>query len=99
MNAAVYFDRVIAICRRAGFRRITLRGDTDFSQTEHLDRWNDAGVEFVFGFDATDKLYALAEKLPDSAWKPLAASAAEDLRQASLAATERQGADRRRAGI
>ena len=70
-NAAVYFDRAIAICRRAGFRRITLRGDTDFSQTEHLDRWNDAGVEFVFGFDATDKLYALAEKLPDSAWKPL----------------------------
>ena len=70
-NAAVYFDRAIAICRRAGFRRITLRGDTDFSQTEHLDRWNDAGVEFVFGFDATDKLYALAEKLPDSAWKLL----------------------------
>jgi len=70
-NAAVYFDRAIAICRRAGFRRITLRGDTDFSQTEHLDRWNDAGVEFVFGFDATDKLYALAEKLPDSVWKLL----------------------------
>jgi hypothetical protein len=27
------------LCRRAGFRRILLRGDTDFSQTEHLDRW------------------------------------------------------------
>src|SRR5262249_44506262 len=23
-----------------GFRRVLLRGDTDFSQTEHLDRWD-----------------------------------------------------------
>src|SRR5262249_5461319 len=28
-------DRAIALCRRAGFRRISLRADTDFSQTEH----------------------------------------------------------------
>jgi hypothetical protein len=32
-NAAVYFDRSIALCRRAGFRRVLLRGDNDFSQT------------------------------------------------------------------
>ena len=33
--------------------RIFLRGDTDFSQTEHLDRWDDAGdVRFLFGIDA-----------------------------------------------
>ena len=41
-QAAFYFDRAIALCRRAGFRKIRLRGDTDFTQTEHLDRW-DAG--------------------------------------------------------
>ena len=29
-----------------------LRGDTDFSQTPHLDRWHEQGdVRFVFGFD------------------------------------------------
>jgi hypothetical protein len=70
-NAAVYFDRAIDLCRRAGFRRITLRGDTDFSQTEHLDRWDEEGVEFIFGFDATDNLEELAKKLPESVWKPL----------------------------
>ena len=40
-EAAFYFDRAIALCRRAGFRKIRLRGDTDFTQTEHLDRWDD----------------------------------------------------------
>jgi hypothetical protein len=68
-QAAVYFDRAIAVCRRAGFRRILLRGDTDFSQTEHLDRWDTDGVRFLFGIDATPALYEIAENLPKSAWK------------------------------
>ena len=42
-QAHTYLDKTIALCRRAGFQRIYLRGDTDFSQTEHLDRWDDAG--------------------------------------------------------
>src|SRR6478609_6796147 len=51
-QAHVFVDRTITLCRRAGFRRICLRGDTDFSQTEHLDRWDDAGdVRFLFGID------------------------------------------------
>ena len=70
-QAAVYFDRAIALCRRAGFRKILLRGDTDFSQTEHLDRWDTDGVRFIFGIDATPTLYELAEKLPKSAWRVL----------------------------
>ena len=47
-DAYLYYDRAIALCLRGGFRRITLRGDTDFSQTTHLDRWDqDArGVHF-----------------------------------------------------
>ena len=67
-NAAVYLDRSIDLCRRAGFRRILLRGDTDFSQTTQLDRWHDDDVEFVFGMDAMPNLVKLAEDLPDSAW-------------------------------
>lgn len=70
-NAATYFDLAVALCRRAGFRRILLRGDTDFTQSERLDRWDEQLVEFIFGIDAMPNLYELAEKLPDSAWKPL----------------------------
>ena len=70
-QASFYFDRAITLCRQAGFRKIRLRGDTDFTQTEHLDRWDQQGVKFVFGIDATNKLYALAGELPPSAWKTL----------------------------
>jgi hypothetical protein len=70
-HAAWYFDQSIALCRKAGFRKTILRGDTDFTQTEHLDRWDKQGVQFIFGIDATDKLYGLAEKIPAEAWKVL----------------------------
>jgi hypothetical protein len=51
---------------------VLLRGDTDFSQTEHLDRWNaDARVRFIFGYDARANVVALAEQLPEKAWKKL----------------------------
>lgn len=71
-SAAVYFDRAITLCRAAGFREILLRGDTDFSQTEHLDRWDDQGeVRFVFGIDAMPNLVALADELAEGLWKPL----------------------------
>ena len=70
-QAAFYFDRAIALCRRAGFQKIRLRGDTDFTQTEHLDRWDAGNVRFVFGIDATKTLYELAGELPQNAWKTL----------------------------
>jgi len=70
--AAWYFDQAIALCRKAGFQKITLRGDTDFTQSEHLDGWDKQGVKFVFGIDATAKLYELAGELPPEAWKVLA---------------------------
>jgi hypothetical protein len=69
--AAEYFDRAIRLCRRGGFRKILLRGDTDFTQTEHLDGWNADGVRFVFGIDAMANLYEKAENLPKSAWRRL----------------------------
>jgi Transposase DDE domain group 1 len=71
-GAAEQVDQVLQLCFRAGFQRVVLRGDTDFSQTEHLDRWaSDPRVRFIFGFDATPNLKALAEALPDRAWQPL----------------------------
>jgi hypothetical protein len=70
-GAAEYLDRAVALCRRAGFRRVTLRGDTDFTQTRHLDRWSADRVRFLFGYDARDNLIEEAETLPKSAWKRL----------------------------
>ena len=70
-GAAARFDQARVLCQDAGFRRITFRGDTDFSQTEHLDRWDAAGVRFVFGYDARANLIREAEALPARAWTPL----------------------------
>src|SRR5207244_6832297 len=71
-GAAAAVDRALAVCFRGGFRRVLLRGDTDFSQTEHLDRWNaDGRVRFIFGYDAMANVVALAEHLPERAWREL----------------------------
>ena len=62
-QADLYLDKSIAWCRRAGFLKIFLRGDTDFSQTTHLDRWDQAGdIRFLFGIDAHETLKALARR-------------------------------------
>jgi hypothetical protein len=50
---------------------ITLRGDTDFTLTAELDRWDGQGITFIFGMDAHPKVVQLAEALPEEAWKPL----------------------------
>ncbi len=71
-NAAAYLDRSIALCREAGFKSILLRGDTDFSQTAHLDRWDQQqDVRFLFGIDAHATLLIRAELLAKSGWKEL----------------------------
>ena len=67
-HAHGYLDRAIALCRRGGFRKFTLRGDTDFTQTRHLDRWDEDGVRFVFGIDAMANLKGLAEDLTADAY-------------------------------
>jgi hypothetical protein len=71
-GAAEQVDQVLDVCFRGGFRRVLLRGDTDFSQTEHLDRWTaDPRVRFLFGYDAAPNLKDIAEALPVLAWRPL----------------------------
>ena len=50
---------------------VTIRGDTDFTHTAHLDLWNEGGRRFILGMDAHPKVIGLAEALPASAWKPL----------------------------
>lgn len=70
-GAAEYLNRAVKVCRRAGFRKVMLRGDTDFTQTEYLDGWDKDRVQFIFGIDAMANLYEIAEKLPENAWRRL----------------------------
>lgn len=70
-HASFFIDQAIELCRKAGFRRIIVRGDTDFALTEYFDRWTDEGVEFVFGIDAMPKLVGIAESLETTDWKSL----------------------------
>jgi hypothetical protein len=71
-GAAEAVDALLPKLFTAGFRRVLLRGDTDFSQTKHLDRWDDDGrITFLFGFDAIPAVKDRAEDLPAAAWKKL----------------------------
>jgi len=78
-GAAERFDQARMLCQDAGFRRITFRGDTDFSQTAHLDRWDTAGVRFIFGYDARANLIRAADALPARTWRPLVRRPPEEI--------------------
>jgi hypothetical protein len=69
-------DEAIAVCQRAGFDDVLLRGDTDFTMTAHLDRWDDQGVRFVFGYDANESFVDRAENLHPNDYEKLARKAA-----------------------
>lgn len=70
-GATHWFDESIKVCRAAGFRKITLRGDTAFSQVKQLDRWTEADVRCIFGIPMHSNLLEKAVSLPLDAWKPL----------------------------
>jgi hypothetical protein len=71
-QADEYLDKAIVLCRRAGFKQIVLRGDTDFMQTWKLDGWDDAGdVRFYFGADARKQMIARAQAIPEALWRRL----------------------------
>ena len=65
------FDRAIALCRKGGFANILLRGDTDFSLTTELDRFDEDGVRFVFGYDAMANMVTQAAGLAGGIYRDL----------------------------
>jgi len=65
-----WIDRAIGLVSQVA-QRVTVRGDTDFTHTGQLDRWNEQGVRFILGVDAHPKLVQLAEALGTSAWQRL----------------------------
>lgn len=70
-GAAPLLDKAIAVCRKAGFNDILLRGDTDFSQTTELDRWDADGVRFIFGYDARKNMLERVASMPVKAYSEL----------------------------
>ena len=65
-----WIDRAIEVVKPfAG--RITLRGDTDFTHTAQLDRWDESGIGFILGLDAHPKAVGLAEGLSEQSWRAL----------------------------
>jgi hypothetical protein len=76
-GAAAYFTQAAELCRRAGWKDILLRGDTDFSQTAYLDGWHDDGLRFVFGYDAVKPLVYAAEAIGDTEYTELERQADE----------------------
>ena len=69
-GAPAWMDRAADLALQA-FDKVCHRGDTDFSLTEHFDRWDEAGHWFVFGMDARKNLVQIAQSLPQEAWKRL----------------------------
>jgi hypothetical protein len=67
-----YLNKAINVCKEAGFKKIILRGDTDFSQTAFLDNWDEQGIQFVFGHDASRSYLARAYDLDENNWNRLA---------------------------
>lgn len=70
-GAASYYDKSIELLKTAGFRKILLRGDTDFSLTTNFDRWDRQSVKFVFGYDARKNVIADAELFNPDDWEQL----------------------------
>ncbi|MEX6431140.1 IS1380 family transposase, partial [Ferrimicrobium acidiphilum] len=74
------YDKAIALCRKAGFKKILLRGDTDFSLTTEFDRYDADGVRFVFGYDARANMVAKATGLPEDLYHDLVAKAEQAIK-------------------
>jgi len=69
LDSAYWIDRSLDLVE-GRFEEVWLRGDTDFSLTEHLDRW-DKRCRFVLGFDAHRNLVTLAQGISEEEWKGL----------------------------
>lgn len=70
-GAIPWIKRAVELVTVGGFRKILLRGDTDFSLTAHFGSWDADNVQFVFGMDANREFVARAEALDEASWTEL----------------------------
>jgi len=69
-DSVAWIDRAVALVKPVA-GQITLRGDTDFSHTAQLDRWDADGLKFILGLNAHPKVVGLAEALSERSWRRL----------------------------
>jgi len=69
-GAAPWIDRAVSLVRKS-FKKVYVRGDTDFALTVNFDRWTKDGVGFAFGMDAMPNLVKTAENLDENCWRVL----------------------------
>lgn len=69
LDSAQWIDRSLNLVGNT-FKKVWIRGDTDFSLTTHFDKW-DENCEFVFGIDARKNLILIANSLAEEQWGPL----------------------------
>ncbi len=69
LDSAQWIDRSVDLVGGT-FKEVWLRGDTDFSLTEHFDKW-DERCKFVFGVDARKNLVAIADSIEQEQWQSL----------------------------
>lgn len=63
LDSAGWIDKSLDLTEGT-FNRIRLRGDTDFSLSEHFDKWDERCI-FVFGMDARQNLVKLANDMTE----------------------------------
>ncbi len=69
LGSAVWIDKSLdLVCNT--FKNVKLRGDTDFSLTEHFDKW-DRRCMFIFGVDAMPNLVKIANNIAPENWQLL----------------------------
>jgi hypothetical protein len=69
LDSAQWIDRSLDLVSGT-FKEVWIRGDTDFSLTEHFDKW-DKKCRFVFGIDAMPNLVSIADSIPEGQWAPI----------------------------
>jgi hypothetical protein len=67
LGSANWVDKALDLVEGT-FRKVAVRGDTDFSLSENFDKW-DQRCSFIFGMDARKNLKKLADTIPESAWQ------------------------------
>ena len=69
-----WIDRAMELVSQVA-GRVTMRGDTDFTHTAQLDRWDEQGTQFILGIDAQPEVGGVGRSPADSAWQRLGAAA------------------------